>query len=140
MTDGYLNMKWFCRGLLLLLIACVGWVVIQPEYNFAHWVPHAQLRDLGVPYSVMLWFEQNAHLLLHPVVAFLLVTLFFAAQLPWLIARQTRPGLVVVLILVLAEIVQWQIGRGFEAIDLFTGLLGVLAAYWIKWTNKRELE
>jgi len=47
MKQSTIYIKWFCRALLLLLLGSMGYIASRPEYNFAHWIPHGFLRDIG---------------------------------------------------------------------------------------------
>ena len=139
MTDATAYMKWFYRGILASFTVSVAYVVVQPEYNFAHWIPHPLLRGLGVPYDALLYFESNADKLLHPLIAFILVLLLAKAEIPRISEPPHRPLQILLLTMLSAEIVQWKIGRGFEAADLALGLLGALCAYLIIYRQRRAI-
>lgn len=129
MTDTPTELKWFYRCLLLILVGSVSYVIFQPAYNFAHWVPHGLLRNLGVPYAALLYFETNADKLLHPLIAASLVILLTQAKIPLISTTKLRSLLFVFALIVLAEIIQAWIGRGFGYLDLILGFLGCYLAY-----------
>jgi len=123
MTDPKPDIKWFYRAMLILLTGSMSYVVLQSSYNFAHWVPHSLLYKLGVPYATVLYLESNADKLLHPLGAFVLTWLLVKSKIPQLSYPLRSFGLLC-LVMTVAEITQWQIGRGFESIDLLLGIAG----------------
>jgi len=128
MTDPKAYIKWFYRCVFLLFAGLVSYVVFQPQYNFAHWLPHSLLRDLGTPYSVVLYFESNADKLLHPLGALILTILLIGSQWPVISQPNYRTFVFLCVIMLLAEIVQWKLGRAFEISDLLLGIIGSLLA------------
>ena len=113
--------------MLLILFFLATWVTTKSSYNFAHWVPHGFLRQLGIPYSMVLWGEQNFDKLLH---------FLGAATLTWLIIKskihtinKPRSVVIVILLCLSAECAQLIIGRGFNSSDLLLGILGSFMAY-----------
>lgn len=128
MTDTHTDRKWFYRWALLLVIALLSYVVFQPSYNFAHWVPHSFLRGLGIPYSALLYFETHADKILHPLGAAIITVLLFASKVPFLSSNYLSPNYrtlcVVIVALFGTELIQALIGRGFDYIDLILGALG----------------
>ena len=128
MTDTNSYRKWFYRCALTLLGLLSTYVVLQPEYNFAHWVPHKLLRSMGVPYSVVLAAESNADKLLHPLLAFIFTILLHRSRFKLLNASIYRPMQVLCVVMVAAETAQWYIGRGFEASDVLLGGMGTYLA------------
>ncbi len=131
MTDAPAHMKWFYRGTLVAITATMTYVAVQPQYNFAHWIPHSMLRDLGVPYEALLYFESHADKLLHPLIAFMLTMLICKAEISNISLPPVRPLFLVLLTMLVAELIQLQIGRGFEMADLALGLAGALLAYLV---------
>lgn len=121
--------KWACRAVFLMLALLMAYVATRQSYNFAHWVPHHLLRDLGIPYKAVLWGEQNADLFLHFFGGLSLTLLIYGARFkifvdqPWLIL------LFVALLCLFAEFFQFVIGRGIESSDLLLGILGSFMAY-----------
>jgi len=130
MTDHKAYRKWFSRVTLLLLTISFSYVVLQPEYNFAHWVPHRLLRDIGVPYAAVLWFERNAEVGLHLFGSWALCLLMFFARLPILTNKTYRPLICMLFIILVAEFAQWRIGRGWDFSDILFGTLGCFMAYF----------
>jgi len=121
------DIKWFYRGLFLILFCLGTFIATRQSYNYAHWIPHALLREIGLPYSAVLWGEQNLDKLLH---------LIGAAALTWLIIKSDFSSLkkphiflLVALICIFAECAQAMIGRGFNSLDLLLGILGSFVAY-----------
>ena len=120
-------MKWFSRCLLLALIVSITYIVIQPSYNFSHWINHGLLKKLNIPYEWVLWGEQHADKFLHFFGAAILVMLIIKSQLPFINNRLAV--LLVCSLCLIAEIAQLFIGRGFNSIDLLLGILGSFMAY-----------
>ncbi len=128
MTDTNSYRKWFYRSSLALLGIMAAYVVLQPQYNFAHWVPHNFLRSIGIPYSVLLSAESDADKLLHPILAFILTVLLFRSRFPLLKDSIYRPMMFMIAVMVTAEIVQFIVGRGYEISDLLLVLAGSILA------------
>ena len=124
MTDTNSYRKWFCRSALILLGLIATYVVLQPHYNFAHWVPHNLLRSAGVPYSALLAFESNADKLLHPVLAFVFTMLLFESYFSVFASSIYKPMLFLIIVMIVAELAQWYIGRGFDISDVLLGVVG----------------
>ncbi len=103
------------------------YVVIQPSYNFAHFVPHQLLNQLHIPYSAVLWGEQNADKFLHFFGAAALAYLIIRAQFST-ISKHSALGIVCLLCFG-AEYVQWWIDRGYNSGDLLLGISGGFMAY-----------
>jgi len=129
MTDPKPYIKWFYRCTFLLLVGLMAYVVFQPHYNFAHWVPHSQLRNMGVPYSVILHFESNADKLLHPIGGFVLTVLLIVCKWPLISHPRYRLFVLFCSAMLITECIQWTLGRGFEFSDLLLGVLGSFLAY-----------
>ncbi len=122
-------MKWFCRIGLLVILAAFSYVVTRPSYNFAHWIPHNLMRSVGFNYSEILWFEQNADIVLHFMGAFMITALLIRARIPMISQPRVRAFLFVFTLCVAAEGVQYIIGRGIETSDLALGISGSFMAY-----------
>jgi hypothetical protein len=129
MNDSTADTRWFYRAALLVLFVSMAYVVTRAEYNYAHWIPHAFLRNLGVSYASLLWAERHGDLFLHFAGAFALVPLINFAALPVVSITPQRAFLAVALVCIAAELTQFLIGRGFETSDLLLGLLGSFMAY-----------
>lgn len=127
MTDPKLYRKWFCRAMLVALFIMMSSVVFKQAYNFAHWVPHNFLRSIGLSYASLLYFEQHADKLLHILVAFVLTSLLICSEIKHISRPKHRALILIIIALVLVELIQWQIGRGFGVID---AVLGIIASYW----------
>jgi hypothetical protein len=121
--------KWMCRGLFLLLSLTMAYVVPRETYNFAHLVPHRGLKDIGVPYHVVLWGEQHADVLLHFFGAMVLTVMVFGSKFPFLKSRPLTIFILVSALCVGAEDFQLMIARGVESSDLLLGILGSFMAY-----------
>ncbi|MEM7360703.1 MAG: hypothetical protein AAF431_16545 [Pseudomonadota bacterium] len=130
MTDRPTFRKWFSRGCLLALVAVMAVVAFQPQYNFAHWVPHTFLRDLGVSYDALLWFESNADIFLHFLGAWALLYLLYRAEFAIFAGSFWMVWLLSFSLLIVAEIIQHVIGRGVDYSDLLFGTLGCFMAYF----------
>lgn len=130
MTDRQTFRKWFSRACLAVLVGLLAAVAFQPEYNFAHWVPHRFLRDLGLSYQALFWFESNADVLLHFLGAWALTYLLYRADFAVFAGRFWIVWLVTVALLVIAEAIQHVIGRGIDYGDLLFGTLGCFMAYF----------
>ena len=125
MTDYQYIIKCFCRFALVTLASLMTYVVVQPEYNFAHWVPHHFLKRIGLSYKAVLYFEQHADILLHLFGAFILTLLLYCSAF----FKNRLSVVIIILLLVLStEIVQLIIGRGFDLIDLTLGVAGSMFA------------
>lgn len=122
-------LKWLSRLVLVALLTLMTYVATRQSYNFSHWIPHYFFRDIGVPYSVRLWSEQNADIFLHFFGAMSLTVLIYAAKISKILSRPLTISLSVAAMCVCAEIFQYSIGRGFESNDLLLGFLGVFMAY-----------
>lgn len=126
-----------CRAMLLLLIIGITYVISRPSYNFAHWIPHNLIRQMGVSYEHMLWAEQRADSVLHLSGGLLLTLLIVGSQLPFLRVKTRRVFLLVCVFCIAAEILQHLIGRGFDYLDLLLGILGSFMAYLAINKNKQ---
>lgn len=122
-------MKWFCRISLIVISSGFTYVVTQPSYNFAHWVPHNLLREIGIRYEYVLWAESNADVALHFVGAALLTFLAYGASIKPLNSHRFIPLGVVWSLCIGAEIAQHLVGRGIETSDLLLGICGSFMAY-----------
>ena len=129
MTETTQYIKWFSRLFFVFLASVMAYVVVQPSYNFAHWVPHIFLYDIGVPYAAVLSFEQNADKLLHPLGAFLLTFLLIKSEISVFKLRNHIIIWIVITTVIAAELIQYYIGRGFDNKDLALGIIGCLCAY-----------
>ena len=129
MTETTQYIKWFSRLCFIFLTSMMAYVVVQPSYNFAHWIPHTLLYDLGIPYSAVLSFEQNADKLLHSLGAFLITVLLIKSELRILKSRNHIIIGLIVTALTAVEILQYYIGRGFDINDLVLGVMGSVSAY-----------
>jgi hypothetical protein len=131
MTDPRLELKWFYRIALFILLIVAGYVALQPQYNFAHWIPHHFLRDIGFSYSKLLWFEQNTDGFLHFGISYLLTLLIFKSQFQ--VFRKYSGSLLFFLVggQLAVEISQFYLGRGFDYSDLLYGIIGCFVAYFV---------
>ena len=129
MTDPPQYRKCFYRAAFILLALAMGYVVLQPSYNFAHWIPHTLLRDIGISYPALLAFETHADKALHLFGAFLLSISLYRSQLPLLSQHRLYPFIAIFMASAGAELIQWSIGRGIEVNDLLVSALGCLLAY-----------
>jgi len=121
------DIKWFYRSLLLFLFCIATFIVTRQSYNIAHWVPHVLLRDIGLPYSIVLWGEQNMDKLLHFAGAAGLTWLIHKSEFP--IINPVRALFITAFLCLSAECVQLIIGRGFNSLDLLLGISGSFMAY-----------
>lgn len=112
-----------------MLALLMAYVATRQSYNFAHWVPHHLLRDLGIPYKAVLWGEQNADSFLHFFGGLSLTGLIYGARFKIFAAQPWRILLFVTLLCLFAELFQFVIGRGVESSDLLLGILGSFMAY-----------
>jgi hypothetical protein len=121
--------KWTFRGLFVSASLAMTYVATRDSYNFAHWVPHRWLKEIGVPYHVVLWSEQHADILLHFFGAMILTVLIFGSKLPFFKSRPLAIFTLVSTLCIAAEFFQLMIGRGAESSDLLLGILGSFMAY-----------
>ena len=121
--------KWACRLFLLAIVTVFTYVATRESYNFAHWVPHAFLKHIGIPYSTLLWAEQNADIALHFLGALFITLLLRSSQLSFISNPKWMPVLIVVILCFGAEFAQHLIGRGIETSDLLLGICGSFVAY-----------
>ncbi len=122
---------WLCRLLLISLCLSMGYIVLLPEYNFSHLMPHNFIRSLGVPYEFRLEFEQHSDKILHFIGALGLTILLDRSKIYFKQQQFKRLSLTVIIVnsmIIGAEIAQFQIGRGFSVLDIITGGSGVLMA------------
>ena len=112
------------------------YVVVQPSYNFAHWLPHDLIKGLGVPYSAILWFEQNADKFLHFVGSLMITYLIIYSDIRAI--NRHYAFIIVILLCSAAEYVQFLIGRGYNSSDLLLGILGSFVAYLQITKNKHR--
>ena len=127
MKHSSIDIKWFYRGFLIVLVITMTYLVTQPSYNFSHWVPRGFLKSLNIPYKMILYSERHIDKALHFFGAAIIVWLISKAQI---LSIKKRGALGFTLLLCLAaECVQLQIGRGFNSIDLLLGILGSFMAY-----------
>ena len=120
-----------CRIALFVIIPVVSYAALYPGFASYHYVPHGLLRDVGVPYAAVLWFEMHLGDLLHFIVAFALVLLIPSANIlgkrsP--AVQRTVSLIIVATVAPVIEFYQWLVGRGFESIDLIAHFLGMLLA------------
>ncbi len=137
MNHAQIETKWFYRILLISIVGLGSYLALQPQYNFSHWMPHRALRSAGVPYNAILWFEQNADIALHLLGGLLITALLYASDLPLL--RQSAATVLACMVglCLLAEILQFAVGRDVELKDLLLGISGSFMAYLaIKQKNK----
>jgi len=132
MTETTQYIKWFSRLCFIFFVTVMAYVVLQPSYNYAHWIPHAFLYDLGIPYITVLSFEQNADKLLHPLGAFLITVLLIKSELNILKSRNHIIIGLIITMVIAAEIIQYYLGRGFDTFDLLLGVIGSIFAYFLK--------
>jgi len=121
--------RWVCRGLFLFAFLAISYVATRDSYNFAHWIPHRLLREIGVPYHFVLRSEQNADVLLHFFGAVILTALIFGSKLPFFKSYPLSIFALVCVLCIGAELFQLMIGRGIESSDLLLGILGSFMAY-----------
>lgn len=137
MNHAQIETKWFYRVLLTAIVGLSSYVAFQPVYNFSHWMPHSTLRGIGVPYEAILWFEQNADTFLHLLGGLLITALLYASDLPLLRQSAAKVLACMVGLCLLAEILQFAVGRDVELKDLLLGISGSFMAYLaIKQKNK----
>lgn len=107
----------------------MAYVATRQSYNFAHWIPHNFIRNMGVPYETLLWGEQNADTVLHFFGAMIITLLIHGSKLPFFKTHTIRIFIFVCFVCLVTEILQLQIGRGFDYLDLLLGILGCFMAY-----------
>lgn len=123
------QLKWFYRSCLIIVMAALSYVVLKPSYNLAHRVPHNTLRWLGANYDQLLWIEHNIDLALHAVGGFVITALAVLSKLPFIGRSAVRVLILVSVLCVAAEVIQYKIGRGAQSLDLLLGILGGFMAY-----------
>ena len=123
--------KWFCRIVLFSGIGLMTYLVLLPQYNFSHWVPHGYLKSIGTPYWFQLWLDHNLDKLAHFLGALFILILLYGAKVFFQSCANTRLiscTIITVICILGAEITQKWIERGFSYPDIFFGVLGVLLA------------
>lgn len=133
-------LTWFCRITLLSSAVLMTYLVLLPQYNFSHWMPHGYLKGIGVPYSFQLWLDHNLDKLAHFLGAFFILILLYGAK--FFLKKRTNSRLYLCTVITItcilgAEIAQKWIERGFSYPDVFVGILGVLVA--LIFTKKTRL-
>ena len=132
-----------CRITLVLIIPLVAYAALYPGFASYHYVPHALLREVGVPYAAVLWFEIHLGDIMHFFVAFVLVLLIPSARIlgkrPLGVQRAVSLSLVAAVAPVI-EIYQWITGRGFGSIDLIAHCLGMLLAVGLWQVTSTNIE
>ena len=111
-----------------MLLAGV-WLSLQPSLSLSPWTPHRLMRVLGMPYDWILAYEHLLPFALHAAVGGLLMCLaYFASLFGRCPARVNFVGsvLLVVLIAIIAEGLQFFVGRGFQPLDILFTVLGML--------------
>lgn len=135
-------LTWFCRIILLSGTTLMTYVVLLPQYNFSHWVPHAYLKRIGAPYTFQLWLDHNLDKLAHFIGAICILLLLYGAKLFFQQQSHLRLYLCVVFTtccVIGAELAQKWIGRGFSFPDILFGIGGILIALvLIKKTRLRD--
>ena len=122
---------WICRLTLLVGVVSMTYIVLLPQYNFAHWVPHGYLKSWGVPYSSQLWIDHHFDKAIHYLGASGLVILLFGAKLYYTATSTARlwwSAIIVLMLVIGAEIAQLIIDRGFSLPDILTGVLGIISS------------
>jgi len=115
------------------------YVVMLPQYNFSHWVPHGYLKSIGASYSLQLWLDHNLDKLAHFLGAIFILILLYGAKI-FLYKRDNLRFYVCIYItfalIIGAELIQKWIERGFSYADILFGLMGVFfASFLIKKTT-----
>lgn len=124
-------LTWFCRITLLGATSLMTYVVLLPQYNFSHWVPHAYLKRIGAPYSFQLWLDHNLDKLAHVIGATSILLLLYGAKLFFQKQAHLRLCLCVIstaFCVIGAELAQKWIERGFSFPDILFGVGGILIA------------
>ncbi len=129
-----LDSRWLARVVLLILVSLASYVAFNSGYNMAVWTPNSLMRSVGMPYEWILGYEHHLNSALHFIVAVLLVILLYQSRLfarrnPAL--RNWLAGFLVLFLAIMTELIQVQIGRGFERLDIFLGLAGVVCGYLV---------
>ena len=127
----YSLITWLCRLLLIILCLTMSYIVLLPQYNFSHLIPHNFIRGLGVPYELRLQFEQHSDKIFHFTGALGLTILLDRSEIYFKNLAFKRLSLTIIIVggmIIAAEIAQFKIGRGFSRLDIFMGLSGLLIA------------
>jgi len=136
MKHSSVEIKWFCRIFLLVLVIVMTYLVTKPAYNFSHWLPHSLFRSLNIPYKVILFSEQHIDKVMHFFGAASIVCLVTYAQ--FFTIKKGGAFLFTAILCLGAEFVQWKIGRSFNSSDLLLGILGGFMAYLSITENKHR--
>jgi len=127
-------MKWSCRLILVSMTAAMTYIVLLPQYNFSHYVPHPLIKRLGFSYEFQLWVDHNMDKVFHFFGAFILVHLLFGANVYFRQRPNYRLILSAAFVLFAAfaaEYAQDYIGRGFNKSDIWIGVGGAFLAILI---------
>ena len=125
---------WFCRITLLSSTVLMAYLVLLPQYNFSHWMPHGYLKSIGTPYSFQLWLDHNLDKLAHFLGAFFILIFLYGAKFFFQKQSNSRLHLctfITMACILGAEIAQKWIDRGFSYPDIFFGTFGVLLALFL---------
>ena len=130
------SIKYISRAVLLFILVVSSYIALQPEYNMAHWTPNQTMRQLGVPYHLILAYEHYLPWVLHFVIGLVLTVLLFFGELYDLInpgKRIARGFFLMVGLILITEWLQSTVGRRVELIDLAMGMagIGIATAYLV---------
>jgi len=121
------------RLLLITMLAAMTYIVLLPEFNFEVWVPVELLSALSVPSILVELITKQADKIAHFLGAFVLLLLYGEGKSCYSAVQNSSRQLgVLLLVAVVAEVAQFQIGRSFSLMDIAAGMLGGLSAVAIR--------
>lgn len=125
--------NYLSRLLLVTMLAAMTYIALLPEFNFEAWVPVELLSALSVPSILVELITKQADKIAHFLGAFALLLLYGEGRSSYsALDNSSRQLGVLLLVAVVAEVAQYQIGRSFSLLDIAAGMLGGLSAIAIR--------
>lgn len=126
--------NYLSRLLLLTMLAAMTYIALLPEFNFEVWVPVELLSALSVPSILVELITKQADKIAHFIGAFAVLLLCGEGNKSSLstLDNSSRQLGVLLLVTVVVEVAQYQIGRNFSLLDIAAGMLGGLSAVLIR--------
>ena len=124
-------MKVFARISLVVVIIVAGYIALKPHYNTAHWTPNRTMRNLGFSYESVLAYEHYLNWFLHWVTGLIVTLLLYFSEVYFsgkARYRMITGFMLVVVMAITMELLQFGMGRDIEIADLVLGICGTSMA------------